>query len=260
MHQHEGPGVGQPVLDVDADEAEFGRGVEVGEGVLVLLREQGPEFAEAAEMINGAEEQPEARDEQNQSLGQVGHDDRGLAAHTDIQSDCHGGYRCPRHDFPAQQRMQGLAQRDEIDADVPHDVEQDDEGGRHARLLVEAGLEVFRNRYDSLVIDDGYPHQHQDGHPEPVVEVGLRAGNAVFETDRAVLDEAVAPHDRGDARKGDEPPGEPLSAEEEVLRAGGITPEEQAESQHGSEIGEHDDVVEVPTDGLSDHNDPPLAQ
>ena len=88
----------------------------------------------------------------------------------------------------------------------------------------------------------------------------MRAANAISEPGRTVFDEAVAADDGGDARKGDEPPGEPLSAEEEIFGRGRITAEIQTEAQHGDEIAQHHSVVEIAANSFSDHKDSPFAQ
>ena len=63
------------------------------------------------------------------------------------------------------------------------------------------------------------PPENQQREPDPVIEVGHAAGQAVAESLLGVLDEAVGADRGGDETEGDEPPAESLAAEEEILRA-----------------------------------------
>ena len=62
VHEHNRSGIGQAVLNVNADEAEFGRCGEIRKGELMTLGEQRPEIAEAAEVVNRASEEAQACD------------------------------------------------------------------------------------------------------------------------------------------------------------------------------------------------------
>ena len=156
--------------------------------------------------------------------------------------------------------MQRGTEGEQVDADVPNDVEQNDKRRGDASLPVKTRFQVFGNGRNLIEVDDGNPNQHEQRYPEPVVEIGLRARYAVLEADFAVLDETVAADQGGDARKGNEPPRKSLSTEEEFVGRRRVPGEIHAERHDGDEVTNHHRVIEVSAHRLSNHTDPPFAQ
>ena len=83
-------------------------------------------------MIDARKQDPEADDEQDDALGEVGHDDGGLAAGDDVDGDEHGGDGRAGHDVPSEQALEHLAEGEQVDADVGDEVGEDDAHGGDA--------------------------------------------------------------------------------------------------------------------------------
>ena len=247
VHQHERARVRQAVLHIDADKAELVGPVELREDKAVAAWQQFPEIDDAADLQYPGNKDAQPGDQQDNALRQVRHNDRGLAACEHVERDQNARYGGSCKHRPAQDGVERFAQRQQVDAHIAHQVQQDKDGGHHARARAETPLEILRHRLDALVVDDRQPDQYQHRHPEPVVEVGLCAAESVLVTDPAVLDKAVAADRRRNARERDQPPRKALPAEEEILGRTRVASEIQAEAHDSREIGDHDPEIELRT-------------
>ena len=73
-------------------------------------------------MINRGGKKPQTRDEQDDSLDEIGHDDCRLASDIDVERYGHRRDDGPSHDLPTQQRLQRPAQCNQVNPDIADDV------------------------------------------------------------------------------------------------------------------------------------------
>ena len=248
VHEDEGARIGESVLTPDANETKAVGAVEFGENEFVAAGEQFPKAVEAAEMDDADEEESEAGDEEDNALYEVGHDDGSLPAGKHVEHDDDGGACGADHNGESGEGLNELSEGEEVDADVADEIEEDEGCGGVARGLAEATFEIFRDGLNAAEVNDREPDEHENGHPEPIVQIGLSTAESETEPDVGIFYEAVAADGGGDSGKGDEPPGEALAAEEKVFGAGGVFSEPESEADDRHEIDDHDCDV----DGIED--------
>ncbi len=134
----------------------------------------------------------------------------------------------------------------DVNADVGNEVKQDDDRRKAARHGPKAPLEIFGNRAQPLVVDDGQPDQQQDAHPIPVIEIGLAAADTVDESLLTVFLKAVTADSGRNARKGDQPPRKTLAAKKEILGRSRVPGKVRSEPHDAGKIKERHDKVEMP--------------